>query len=84
MPREQARRVGAHAEEGRLPERQDPRVAEDEIERQREQPVDEDLTQEQPPIGHHEEGHERRDPERDLERMPARAPDAAGAVVGGG
>ena len=36
VPRQQARRVRADAEEGRVPQRQNARVAEDEIQRQRE------------------------------------------------
>ncbi len=69
---ENARHVGAKAEECRVPERDDARIAEDEIERDRKQPEDRDLGQDQVLARQQEDRRKRREPERDFQRAPAR------------
>jgi hypothetical protein len=68
---EQAGRVRAHAEECRVPERHDAGVAEDEVERDGEQPGDQYLAAQHAVAWEQEERRDRRQPERDLDRAPA-------------
>jgi hypothetical protein len=73
MQREQARGVGAEAEERRVAERWDSGVAEQEIQREREQPADENLAAEQEMIRKQEVARGRADPEQDFVPAPAAA-----------
>ena len=70
---EQRRRIGADAEERGVAERDDAGIAEDEIEREREQRQDRDLGQNEMLAGKQPDRGESRDPEDDFQRMPARA-----------
>ena len=76
--REQRRGVRAGAEEGRMAERDDARVAEDQVERQREQREDRDLVQQQRVAGQRKPGGDQRDDERDLPPAHARGSRQAG------
>ena len=69
--REQPGRVRAESEEGRVAERHDPRVAEDEIERHREESGDEDLAAEHEVPGEREPRDEREAPEHEFRHAPA-------------
>src|SRR3981189_2426344 len=69
--REQAGSIGTEAEIGGVAERDDARIAEDEVERQREQRGDGDLARPHEIVGRENERGERREPERDLDRPPA-------------
>ena len=69
---EQARAVRTDAEERGVAERDDAGVAEDQVEREREQGDDRDLAQQQMVLGKDEVGDHRQQPERDLGRAPAR------------
>ena len=69
---QQARGVGAEAEEGRVAERDDAGVAQDQVEREREQAEDGDLGEDQMPAGQEIDRGQRGQPEDDLQRMPAR------------
>ena len=63
--------VGAQAEERRMAERDDARIAEDQVERQREQSRNEDLAAERAERRQREIRDHRHDPERDLDRAEA-------------
>src|SRR5206468_1052605 len=63
--------VGGKAEIGGVAEGDDSGIAEDEIERERKQRSDRDVTREHEIIGREYEGEQGREPERDLERTPA-------------
>ena len=70
---EQTRRIGADAEERGMAERDDAGIAEDQIERQSKQCGDGDLARQDQIIGEQRKWQKRRQPERDLDRLPARA-----------
>ena len=70
---EQARRIGADPEEGGVAERDDAGIAEDEIEREREQAPDHGLGQDQVLGRQQPDGREGDDPEQDLQRPEAGA-----------
>ena len=63
--------VGAHTEECGMAERDDPRVAEEEIERQREERGDGDLARELEVGREEEEGRQRGEPEDRLQAPPS-------------
>src|SRR5262249_40849629 len=63
--------VGADAEKRRVTERDDAGVAKDEVERKCEQRGDRDLTRKRQVVREQHEGQQRRQPEHDLQRMPA-------------
>ena len=69
----QARRVGAGAEEGGMTQRDDAGVAQDQVEREREQRKDRDLVQDQILARRHQQRAERHQPEDDLRPAPAGA-----------
>ena len=69
---QQPGRIGAQAEERRMPERQDPGITENEIERQGEQAEDGDLGQNQMSARCQEQRADRGRPEHRLEHAPAR------------
>ncbi len=69
---EQARGIGTDAEKRRVPERNDAGIAEDEIERQREQAPDHGFGQDQMTGRQQPDGREGEQPERDLQRTEAR------------
>jgi hypothetical protein len=73
--RDQARGIGAEAEEGRMAERHDASVAEDEVEREREQRRDGDLARQLQVARGDPERQQRGEPERDLDRAPTRLRD---------
>ena len=68
---DEARGVGAEAEERGVAERDDAGVAEDQIERQREQRGDRDLARQHQIVRRHHERQQRREPEHDLDGAPA-------------
>ncbi len=80
---EEPRRVGAEAEEGGVPQRDDAGIAQDQIEREGEKAEDGDLGQDEVLAGQQVDGGERGEPEDHLERMPARTPGEPGADLGG-
>ena len=63
MLRHERSRIGAQAEEGGVPERDDPGIAEDEVERERKQRKPCNLGQDQVVAGQQEDRRERRQPE---------------------
>src|SRR5688572_7560911 len=63
--------IGADPEERSMAERDDAGVAEDEVERQREQRGDRDLACEREIVRRDDERQERGEPEDDLQRPPA-------------
>ena len=67
----QAGRIGAETEEGRVAQRDDAGVAEDEVERNREQSGDQDLAAEHQMTGQRKVRGDRDQPERELDRPPA-------------
>src|SRR4029077_6456328 len=69
----QAGEISGQAEKRRLAERDDAGIAEDEIERQREQRQDRRVLEDQIFAREQPDGGESENPERDLERRPARA-----------
>ena len=71
--RQQARRIGADAEERGMAERNDAGIAEDQIEREREQGQPHDIRHDQIAGGKQERASKRQNPERDLAPAPARA-----------
>src|SRR5258707_15159794 len=70
---EKARRVGPDAEKGRMAQRDDPGVAKNKIERQREQAPDRSLGQDEMAARQEIDGREGREPERELKWTEARA-----------
>ena len=74
---EEARGVRTQTEERRVAERKMPRVAQDQIERQREQPGDENLAAEGEITGESEIADHRKQPEADLPGAPALAGESA-------
>jgi hypothetical protein len=72
--REQPRAIGAEAEERRVAERNDPGVAEDQIEGKREEREDRDLGENQVLARKKEQARGRKQPEGRFRRLPARAP----------
>ncbi|OIQ65525.1 hypothetical protein GALL_529160 [mine drainage metagenome] len=72
VQREQPGAIGADAEEGRVAERNDTGIAEDQIERQREQREPHDVGHDQKAGGKQERAGERQNPERNLAPVPAR------------
>src|SRR5246127_5748469 len=66
--------IGAQTEEGGMAERYDAGVAEDEVEREREQTEPRDLGEDQVPPGQQEHARERGEPKGVFERAPAGAP----------
>ncbi len=76
--RENPRHIGAEAEERRMSERHDAGVAENKIERDREQTEDRDLGKDQVLARQQEDRGGGREPERDFQRAPARACGKAG------
>ena len=70
---DEAGEIGADAEERRVPERDDAGIAENEIEREREQSEDRGLGQDEMLGGEQPDARQRDEPERDLERRPPRA-----------
>ena len=81
---ENSRHIGAEAEEGRVAERHDAGIAEDQVEREREQAEDRDLGQDQVLARQQEDAGEGGEPERDFEQAPARprGEDARGLLGG--
>ena len=75
-----AARIGAHAEKGGVPERDDAGIAEDQIERQREQAEPGDLGEDEMPVRQQPDRGKGDEPEHDLERLPA---GAGGQPLGG-
>jgi hypothetical protein len=73
MARENRRAIGADAEKGRVTQRNDSGIAEDEIERHREQAGDEDFIDQQRARGDDKDQRGDERPERDLARAPTRA-----------
>ena len=71
VDRQQAGGVGAEPEERGVPQRHDSGVAEDQVEREREQPGDQDLRGEQQVLRKEEVHRNQRDPESDFGRAPA-------------
>src|SRR5262249_54061395 len=65
--------IGPQTEKGGMPERYDAGIAEDEVEREREQSKPGDLGEDQVPPGQQEHARQRRKPEGVFERTPARA-----------
>ena len=65
--------IGAQTEEGGMAERDDAGIAENEVEREREQGEPGDLGEDQVPPGQQEHARHRRQPEDVFERAPARA-----------
>ena len=63
--------VGAEAEEGRVAQRDDAGVTEDEVERQREQRARRDLARQHQVVGRHHERQQRRQPEKVFGGTPA-------------
>ena len=70
--RDEAGRIGPEPEERRMAERHDPGIAQNEIEREREQRRDGDLAREHEVVREQPERQQRGEPEHDLDRMPAR------------
>src|SRR5439155_11370825 len=68
--REKPRRVRAEAEKRRMTERDDPRVAQDQVERQCEQSCDQDLAAEREIAREEKKRRDRDQPKRDLELVP--------------
>ena len=80
---DQAGEISGDAEKRRLPQRQDPGITEDEVERQREQRQDRRVLHDQIFAGEQPDGGEGENPERDLQRRPAGALlEIGGDVVG--
>ena len=73
--------VGAEAEKGGMPQRDDAGIAEDQIEREREQAEPGDLGEDEMTLRQQVDRGKRGKPEHDLERMPA---GAGGQPLGGG
>ncbi|MNM75721.1 hypothetical protein D3C81_875160 [compost metagenome] len=71
MRAQQARRIGAQPEEGRVAERDNAGIAEDQVQRQREQAGNQDLAAEDQVVRQQEEDRHRHKPEDDFGRMPA-------------
>ena len=82
VQRQQPRRIGADAEEGGMSERDDAGIAEDQIERQREQRQPQDVGHDQVARRKQERAGRRENPERDFGRAPAGAGDGVGGDVG--
>ena len=78
VQRQQPRGIRADAEEGGVPQRDDAGVAEDQIERQREQRQPNDVGHDQVAGGKQERAGRRENPERDFGRAPAGAGDGMG------
>ena len=74
--------IGADAEESGLAERDDAGIAQDEVERQREQRKPHDVGHDQVARREDEGAGEREDPERDLAPVPASLPDRVISDVG--
>jgi hypothetical protein len=70
---EQAGAVGTETEERRMPERDDAGVAEDQVEREREQRQDRDFVDQRGMRDQHHGQRPQHDPGDDLQRVPARA-----------
>ena len=81
--RKQPRCISTDAEKRGLTERNDPGIAEDEIEREREQTEDGGLGQDQMPAGEKKDCRDHRQPECDLQGRPARACGEASSHLGG-
>jgi len=75
-------RVGAEAEVGRVPERHEPGIAEDEVQREREKRGDGDLARELQVRRRHDERQQRARPEDKLRPAPARARGKGGLSAG--
>jgi hypothetical protein len=70
--RQKSRRIGTEPEECRMPERDDARIAEQQVKREREQREDRDFGQDQVLARQQEDRRDRHKPEHDLQRAPAR------------
>ncbi len=82
MQRQQARRIGADAEERRVAERDDAGIAQDQIEREHEQREPGDLGQDQVAVREQQDRHQRQRPEQHLAPAPAREVGDAGSDAG--
>ena len=82
MQGEQPGAIAADAEEGGVSERDDAGIAEDQVEREREQRQAHDVGHDQIARGKDESAGDDDDPERDLAPMPARVGDGTASDVG--